>query len=273
MATFNNYMKKVIDNASEKAYQIMSGDTFYTDEQGLKHCSVCKRKVETLISIPNLGIINKKVNCVCDCKAEQRKKYHEELKRLERQAELGNLQSDAGMKTALRTMTFDKDDSPRSYVSATLRAWAERFTAGYKWLFVYGNCGTGKTFYAACIANAMLLKGYSVKFATLADIEAELFNCKDKAEIYNRLATVDILVLDDMLSDRMTDYTYEILFKVIDDRYKNGGTMIITTNMTDEETTNPKTRQMERIMSRLWDKAVPVKCDGLDRRKANSAWR
>lgn len=266
-------VSNIFAESSAKAGELTKGQTFYTDGQGLKHCVVCNRKLETLISVPHLGIKNMKVNCICDCTEKQRKLYREELKMLERQAELGKLQTEANMKSTLKAMTFENDDSPSTYVSSAARAWTDRFSPHCKWLFIYGNCGTGKTFYAACIANAILQKGYTVKFVTLADIEAELFGSKAKADIYSELASVDLLVLDDMMSDRMTDYTHEILFKVIDDRYKNDGTMIITTNMTDEETGNPKDRRMERIMSRLWGKAIPVKCEGKDRRKTQGAWK
>lgn len=273
LTMFNNAMKKILAETSAKAENITKGQTFYTDEQGLKRCAVCNKRLETRISVPGLGVQDLKVNCVCDCTEKQREKYHQELKMLERQAELGKLQSETFAKDSLKSMTFDKDDSPNSYVSKACRAWVSRYTPqSSKWLFLYGNCGTGKTFYAACIANAMLLKGYSVKFETLQDIEARLFGSKNKADVYEELAKVDIMILDDMMSDRMSDYTYEILFKIVDDRYKNDKTMIITTNMTDEETGNPKTRQAERIMSRFWEKSLPIKCDGKDRRKDNSAW-
>ena len=63
---------KTIDEISEKAGEKMQYKTFYLDDKGLRHCKVCKRKLETLISIPSLGVFDKKVNCVCDCGKTQR---------------------------------------------------------------------------------------------------------------------------------------------------------------------------------------------------------
>ena len=53
---------------------------------------------------------------------------------------------------------FDLDDNSESELSVAARKYAEKFGKESKWLFLYGRCGTGKSFFATCICNAVIDK-------------------------------------------------------------------------------------------------------------------
>lgn len=261
-------LAEIMGNASAQAGRLTEGVTFYTDEEGLKHCRKCKRKIETIVNVPGLGIRDVKVNCICDCVAAEREKMRREIDQAEQEMKRREQEREAhGSAKGHLAMTFAQDDSPNSDTSKVMRRWAKNFSRNIRWLFIYGGTGVGKTYYAMCAANALIAKGLTVRTATLADIEAELWDAKEKGEVYRELAECDCLVLDDFGNDRKTDHSYEVLYKIVDDRYKAGAPMIITTNLTEVEFADPQDIRFRRIMSRLWDKCYPVKMVGQDRRK------
>ena len=83
----------------------------------------------------------------------------------------------------------------------------------------------------------------------------------------------DLLILDDFASERKSDYMYEVLYNIVNDRYNAHKTMIFTSNMTTEETGNPTDPHIRRIMSRIWEMTSPVEVTGQDRRKASGNWK
>lgn len=270
-----NTITEIINEASAKAGEKSKLTTFYVDEQGLRRCKLCDKRLETIISIPSLNIFNKKVNCVCDCNDIQRERYREEIKRLERQAEKPKIIHDTFSAPEMASLTFKADDAPKSEQGQLSRRWVAHYEQNkvkgdVKWLFFYGGCGTGKTFYAACIANAMLDRGYTVKMVTASEIAAEVFSAQDKAAIYSKYNDYELLIIDDIGAERQTDYMFEIVYSVVNNRYNMHKALIMTSNMTTEETGNPKDKRMERIMSRVWERGYPMEFTGKDRRKA--AW-
>jgi DNA replication protein DnaC len=108
---------------------------------------------------------------------------------------------------------------------------------------------------------------------TGADYEAEIFAAQDKAAAYQKLLDYDLLILDDFASERKSDYMFEVLYNIINDRYNAKKPIVFTSNMTTEETGNPTDPRIRRIMSRIWERGYPVEMVGQNRRKANGNWK
>ena len=278
----NNAIHDVFTQASAKAGVIHDGDYVYTGADGLRRCKVCGKKLETILYFksPALKHMNgMKVNCICSCDKERIEKAHKEMQALEKQSESPLRRAECFKSKEMQEMTFDKDDSASTKASQTVRRFVENYevnilTGKIKWLFIYGGYGTGKSFYAACIANALIDKGYSVRMGTGADFESEIFGAQDKAAAYQKLLDYDLLILDDFASERKSDYMLEVLYNIANDRYNARKPMIFTSNMTTEETINPTDPRIHRIMSRVWEIGHPIEISGQDRRKkANAAWR
>jgi DNA replication protein DnaC len=89
-----------------------------------------------------------------------------------------------------------------------------------------------------------------------------------KQEYLDSLNNYPLLVLDDLSTERQTEYMLEIVYNVIDARYRAKLPLIITTNLTREELMNPADIRYKRIFSRLFEMCTPIEVEGHDRRHA-----
>ena len=133
-----------------------------------------------------------------------------------------------------------------------------------KGLLMFGTVGTGKTFASACIMNALIDKGIPCYMSTFTDIAQDIFDGKID---YHDLSKYALLVLDDLMSERKTEYMQAIVFNVIDRRCKSGLPLIVTTNLTADAIKNPADLTYQRIFSRLLEMCVPIEVKGEDRRR------
>ena len=137
-----------------------------------------------------------------------------------------------------------------------------------KGLLLYGGVGTGKTFISACIANALIDKGYSclvTNFSRLANTLNGMY--AERQEYLDRLNRFSLLVIDDLSAERGTEYMDEIVHTVIDARCRSGKPLIATTNLSKEDFTRASDVRKQRIYSRLLEMCVPYEVKGVDRRR------
>ena len=104
-----------------------------------------------------------------------------------------------------------------------------------KSVLLVGGVGTGKTMIACLILKTVLEKGYTGEIVTVVDMLdkiKESYNPSINAEIgyVNKLCNIDLLVLDDIGIEKMTEHTYEKLYKVINSRYNKEKATIFTSN-------------------------------------------
>lgn len=171
--------------------------------------------------------------------------------------------------SALYDWTFDNDNGKnpvmkvaKSYVDK----WADALSNNVG-LLLWGDVGTGKTFFAACIANALIEKNVSVRMTNFSSLLNDLFSESDKNKYLNRLDDHNLLIIDDLGIERGTEYALEQVYNIIDTRYKSGRPLIITTNLTLEELNCPTDVQHKRIYDRVLGICVPVKFIGVNFRK------
>lgn len=266
----NSVFGNIIANAAlaaAKANPPRNGD--YTDKaDGLLHCGICKEPKEHRFTKEECETMEGMVvSCMCKCKEtelEQEKKAQEETERayyrdLRRQS--------AFTDDKTRSFAFELDDKRNAETSQFVRNYAAGFSSESKWLFLNGNCGTGKSFYAACICNAVIDKGFTAKFTSISEIEREIWKAGDKNEVYDDIKRYDLLVLDDFSTERGTEYMQEIAYNVIDIRLRSGKPAIITSNLTSAELSSPKDKTQARIFSRICENGVVYTITGADRRK------
>ena len=131
-------------------------------------------------------------------------------------------------------------------------------------LLLWGNVGTGKTYIAACIANALLDKGVPVLMTSFARILGAIPGpaSGEQTEAIDQWMQYPMLIIDDLGIERDTPYTMELVYHVIDSRYRSGKPMIITTNLTMEELEHPDSREKMRIYDRVLECCTPVRVDG-----------
>lgn len=170
---------------------------------------------------------------------------------------------------AYRNMTFDMDDRPENLLSKAARAYAENFQPALEQhgIMFTGNVGTGKTFYSCCIANAVIDRGCTAWVTTLQPLVRALCSYESAEKILKRIRDVDLLVLDDLGSTALNEFTTDKLFEIVDERYRSGKPLIVTTNLNPDEAWKSSIG-MRRIFDRLRERCRHVVMDGESRRRA-----
>lgn len=170
---------------------------------------------------------------------------------------------------AYRNMTFDMDDRPENLLSKAARAYAENFQPALEQhgIMFTGNVGTGKTFYSCCIANAVIDRGCTAWVTTLQPLVRALCSYESAEKILAKIRKVDLLVLDDLGSTALNDFTTDKLFEIVDERYRSGKPLIVTTNLNPDEAWKSSIG-MRRIFDRLRERCRHVVVDGESRRRA-----
>ncbi|MBR1659521.1 MAG: ATP-binding protein, partial [Oscillospiraceae bacterium] len=160
-----------------------------------------------------------------------------------------------------RFETFDLsyyDDVPGAreqmeVVYGLCRDYAAHFGEKSVNLLFRGETGLGKTFLSACIAREVSQRGFSVVYETtvaaLAAFEEQKFRGGEAAEEkVRRLLTCDLLILDDLGTEMVTEFTKSALYTLLNTRLLNGKKTIVSTNLTESQLERLYTPQ---ICSRL----------------------
>ena len=114
--------------------------------------------------------------------------------------------------------------------------------------------GTVKTHEALGLGPAACQKGLSVSFITAAALVNELMEARDERRmlrLQKQLATVKLLIIDELGFVPLSKTGAELLFEVISQRYERGSTMI-TSNLPFDEWT--ETFGTERLTGALLDR-------------------
>ena len=209
--------------------------------------------------------------CLCKCAAEQREREEKERKRREHELRIQEKRKAGFPDKDLINCTFANDDHANEKISNVAQRYAANFDSMLKdgkGLLLFGGVGTGKTFTAACIANALIDKGYDclvTNFARLINTISGMY--AGKQEYIDSLNAFDLLIIDDLAAERDTEYMNEIVYNIVDSRYRAGLPMIITTNLTADELKNPADVRKQRVYSRLLEICIPIEVTGDDRRR------
>lgn len=239
----------------------------YKGADGLLYCSYCKTPREEKRTSENGQEYAVLIDCECR-KREKRARLHREL------------QSGIEDERA-KLATFAKDDGADSESGAMLRRYAEKWEemrAKNIGLLLHGDVGGGKTFFAGCIANAVIDRMVDegdwnaervilTTIPLLRDRMQENY-CAQKAQILRRIAETPLLILDDIGYERTTPTAAELAYEIINQRYKANAPLIVTTNLTIGEITNAQDMKERRIFDRIVEMCSPVYIKADERRKA-----
>lgn len=253
-------MLENIQAAAAKRIPINEGD-YMVD--GILFCKNCHTPKQCKVDV--LGQ-ERTFMCLCKCEKERIEKEEAEKKKRER---IRQIKRTAFPQSNMFNFTFDKDDSPDSMPSKVARNYCKHFEEMYqkgKGLIFYGTVGTGKSFLAACIANELINQGYSCIYTTFTEISERRFAAMDKEQELRRINNTMLLIIDDLGSERDTEYMQETAFRVIDARCTAKKPMIITTNLTAEEIRHSADIGRERLLSRIREMCFPFEVKGADRR-------
>lgn len=132
-------------------------------------------------------------------------------------------------------------------------------------LILLGGVGTGKTTQAFAAWCALVRHGVGrPAWVTTPDLLESLRPGRDARVDLQRLQSADLLLLDDLAAERGSEWTVEVLYRLLDYRYAWELPTIITSNVPPPEITN---RLGERIASRLAGMGRTVVLEGPDHRR------
>jgi DNA replication protein DnaC len=244
-------------------------------ENGLLHCGVCHTPKQAEVT-PSSGQA-RTVPVMCMCKEQ----HYADLERGKRESDLGRLvrelRRDGLTDQEYEKWTFGNDDGSKQAISSACRKYVDEWTsmkAENIGLLFYGGVGTGKSFYACCIANALLDKCVPALVTSapriLSRIQA-MGHGGGRDDALSGLQKYDLLVIDDLGTERGSEYALEQMFSAIDARYRCGKPLIVTTNLSPADIKSPANIAYMRIYDRIMQNSIPVKVPGDSRRKAIGA--
>ena len=255
------------------AAQIQRDDEYLDAADGLLHCKTCHGLRQTVIPAPGgTGFLRPRCLCPCQSAAEkQRKAAEEKRERLER---IQRRKAHGLQDRRLYDCTFANDNGKTPGLTAKAKRYVEHWEDAVRkniGLLLFGDVGTGKSFLAGCIANALMEQEISVKMTNFAAVLNDLAaTFEGRNEYISKLCRYPLLILDDVGMERGTEYGLEQVYNVIDSRYRSGKPLIVTTNLTLTELQNPQDTPHARIYDRLLEMCAPVCFSGENFRRESA---
>lgn len=254
----NDFLQKFLTEKS--APRPLTADEYIDEPSGLVYCKNCHTPRQA--SVEQGGILFHPY-CLCQCQSDARDREFAEERLIQEQIRISRLKANGLQDAFLREFTFANDtginpemQKAHSYVAH----WAE-MKATATGLLVWGSVGTGKSFFAGCIANALLDRGIPVLMTNFARILNALngMYAEDRNRYIDSLNQYSLLIIDDLGAERGTEYALEQVFNIVDARLRSNLPMIVTTNLTLHELKHPVDLAHERIYSRVLERCIPLK--------------
>ena len=144
-------------------------------------------------------------------------------------------------------------------------------------MYIEGSYGTGKTHLAAAIALQLIEAGVPVICKTSIDLLTDIkrsFDSHDISEdsVLRAYKEVDLLVIDDLGKEQVTEWSISTLYNILNDRYEDMRPTIITTNFGSDDLIAVETpkgsngSRIKAIVSRLREVSTVLTMVGEDYR-------
>ena len=245
----------------------------YLNDEGLICCSKCRTPRQKRIEVMGRTI---EPRCLCKCQQEDQEKREQERKHREFLDMVARNRSVGLPDPELRRHTIENDlgYNPKQIAMAKryVQHW-EEFRKDSTGLLLWGNVGTGKSFLAGCIANALIDKGVPVimtNFARLLNKLTDMYS-GDRNAYIDSFKKYPLRIIDDLGMERDSEFAREQVFSVIDSRYRSQLPMIVTTNLSLEELKDTTDLSKARIYGRVLERCLPIRVNDQNIRELNQA--
>ena len=152
---------------------------------------------------------------------------------------------------------FKEIDGTCTKLKTMAKSYAQSFKPGCTGFLFKGKTGSGKTHLAVSILKELLFKGYQGLYTNTVDllqfIRSVQFNAwkyDELTDIMDHILKQDLLILDDLGAEKVTDWTQERLYSLINKLYVNNKTIIVTSNV-----------DLHELSLRLGDHTVSRLCE------------
>lgn len=266
-------LTEVLPIAESGAERLAEGD--HIGEDGLVYCGKCGSKKQLRVKFGDKTHV---VRCVCKCESKEleekkrQEEYEEQMRRINR------LKEASMMDKKYREVTFEKYEvrEENKKVFEMAKKYAGRFQDMYKknqGLLLYGPVGTGKSFTAACIGNYLLNNAKPVIMTSFVKILQDIWENDREAEYITILNSASLLIVDDLGTERETDYALEKVYNIIDSRVRANKPMIITSNLELNDMMECEDIRKKRIYDRILECCYPMYVGGKSFRMMKAAQR
>lgn len=246
-----------MNSLEKKSKKAATQDGNFTVRGGIAYCNTCGKPRQTMI---DMGEGNRKlVWCACTC-LNDAGMTDAAKERIEKLQQRGNVSPKCTFYGAESSYGVGKC---KKYADN----WEEANNAGAG-LVLWGSVGTGKTFAAHCIANELIKHDIPVYITSLSRVINAGF---DKADALKRIRETPLVVFDDLGAERSSEYALEMVYLLVDERYRTGKPLIVTTNLAEKELRNPQDLDRKRIYDRILERCVPIHFDGGSKREEEAA--
>lgn len=253
-----NSIKNLIQNLKFEKEKLMYENGFsvnYFDDAYI--CNKCK----------DTGFIN---NEYCDCFKQKLINKAYDMSNLSNLLKTENF-SNFSLDYYSKQIDKENDMSPYENMKLIMRKcslFIEEFDEKLKNMVFYGNTGLGKTFLCKHIAKELLDREKTVLYVTSFNLfrmfENEKFS-KDieniNKDILNLVKEVDLLIIDDLGTEFITNLSLTEFFEIINSRLLNKKPTLISTNLSPNDI---KEYYSNRIVSRLYGEYDMIKFFGDD---------
>ena len=253
-----------------RSSNILNTDEYRDPQDGLIHCAVCGEPKEIKKHLLGREYAPR---IKCKCEREKDIAYEMQCRKKDRIATAMRWKAAALQDKEMQSSKFADDlgynTAKVAYAKQYVDMWEDMYSTG-RGLLLSGEQGTGKTFLACCIGNALIDDGIPVLMTNVTKIvdtygEVPL---ADKASMMESIRNYDLLIIDDLGAERSTEYAKEILYKVINGWYCTGKPLIVTTNLPVKSLRETVDESLSRIYSRVLERCVPVLVNTTDVRKS-----
>lgn len=204
--------------------------------QYVKSFGINKFKYKSTTSCPEC--LKEKINKL--------EKEQNDIKDFKSKEEVKTLKKRSDIPLRFKDASFDnfKSDQKNAKALKICKAYAERWADRKKSggsLVLFGNVGTGKTHLAMAIANYVIENYQDRVYVTTArkitrDIKST-WGDKENTEqgLINLYAKLDLLIIDEIGVQFLSDAEKMILFEIINNRYENIKPTLIISNLNSDE--------------------------------------
>lgn len=263
-------LERMIDNITATATQ--EPEDYTAPATGLLVCGKCHTPKQCRVTLFEKERL---LPCLCQCEQERQRAREAARQEQERLNRIHRLKANALQDKALLAYTFDHDDGQNpamKYARRYVEHWPEMKERG-QGLLLWGGVGTGKTFAAACIAQALVEQAVPVlmtNFSKILNSLSGMFS-EDRNKYLASFNHFSLLIIDDLGIERNSEYALEQVYNVVDSRYLSHLPFIITTNLPLAELQNPKDLAHARIYDRVLERCTPIRFNGKNYRRDNAA--
>lgn len=265
-------MNELLKTLAKKSAAVVTRNDNDYEKDGLLYCGNCHSRKQGWRVFPDGS--RRKVSCLCICETKAYDEEQQRLKEEQKALRIKQLRVNGIQDKSLRDATF-ANARPMPMIDKALR-YVERWDemrADNIGLLMWGNTGNGKTYAAACIANALIDKGVPVLITSFGRILSAITGlfAEERVAYMDSLNEFPLLILDDLGAERQSQFALETVYSVIDNRYKARLPLIVTTNCTMQELKNAANMDYQRIYDRVLEMCVPLQFTGESLRKDAAA--